>query len=526
MELETSTGIRGVAASGHVETSRAASRILEDGGNAFDAVLAGLCAATVAEPMLVSLGGGGFLVARPQGESPRVYDFFCQTPLRPRPADEIDFYPFVADFGWTTQEFHIGMGSIAVPGVIAGLFEAHRDLGRLPIAAVVQPAVELARNGVTVNSFQSEVISVLRPIYDATPEAHALYASPEDGNRFLEAGERQKFPHLGETLDQLCREGPDAFYRGELAQKLAEDCAAMGGHLALEDLQAYRVEIRKPVNFDYRGARISINSPPSLGGGLVAFALSVLDASGFDPAAAGWGSMVHLQSLVRAMRGANCVRREFGLDEGCSTDDVEALLAPGVLEQWRQVPLGQLFSRGTTHISVADSDGNLASLTASNGEGCGYLLPGTDIMLNNMLGEEDLNPLGFHRWQPGKRLASMMSPAVAALPDGRYVALGSGGSNRIRSAVGQVLINLIDFDMNLEDAVQAPRVHLEKGKLSMESGFSDEVRRGIAEIVDELEPWGGQNLFFGGVHAVSLAPDGSLSGFADPRRAGAVSFAD
>jgi len=526
LELKTSKSKRGVAASGHLETSRAATRVLEAGGNAFDAVLAGLCAATVAEPMLVSLGGGGFLVARPQGEPPRVYDFFCQTPLRQRPAGEIDFYPFVADFGRTTQEFHIGMGSIAVPGVIAGLFKAHLDLGRLPIAAVVQPAIDLARNGVTVNEFQAEVIGVLRPIYDATPEAHALYQSPGDPDRFLRAGEQQRFPHLADTLERLCAEGSDAFYQGDLARQLAEDCEARGGQLTIDDLRAYRVEVRKPVDFDYRGARIAINSPPSLGGGLVAFALGLLNADEFDPAGAEWGSLPHLQALVRAMRGANGVRRDFGLDDGCSIEDLDAFLQLDVVEKWRQIPLGQLFSRGTTHVSVADGDGNLASLTASNGEGCGYLLPGTDIMLNNMLGEEDLNPFGFHRWKPGRRLASMMSPAVAALPDGRYVALGSGGSNRIRSAVSQVLINLIDFDMSLEEAVQASRIHLEKGKLSMEAGFSDDVVQEIGSIVEELEPWDGQNLFFGGVHAVSLAPDGNLSGYADSRRGGSVCFAE
>lgn len=519
-------GKKGAVASGHSETSNAAARVMEEGGNAFDAVLAGLCAATVAEPMLVSLGGGGFLVARPERDMPRVYDFFCQTPRRPRPADDIEFYPFIADFGWTTQEFHIGMGAIAVPGVIAGLFAAHRELGRLPVSEVVRPAVELAREGVKINDFQAEVVGVLRPIYDATREAHALYASPSDDTALIKAGERQRFPNLADTLEQLAAEGPDFFYRGDLAKQIAEDCAERGGQLTLEDLAEYRVERRKPVDFDYHGARIAINSPPSLGGGLVAFALSVLNDSRFRLSEAEWGSEAHLFGVLRAMRAANGVRREFRLDEGCSDDTLAHFMAPDILAQWRDLPVGQLFSRGTTHISVADRDGNLASLTASNGEGCGYVLPGSDIMLNNMLGEEDLNPMGFHRWRPGARLASMMSPAVAHLPDGRYVAVGSGGSNRIRSAVSQVLINLIDFEMSLEDAIQSPRMHLEKGKLSMEAGFSESVTETLGSVVESLEPWGGQNLFFGGVHAVSLYPDGHLAGFGDLRRGGHVAFAN
>ena len=130
--LQTASGKKGVVASGHRETSLAAARVLEEGGNAFDAVLGGMCAATIAEPMLVSLGGGGFLVAKPKDEKPRVYDFFCQTPKTKKPEEAMDFYPFIADFGWTQQEFHIGMASMAVPGVVAGIFEAHADLGRIP----------------------------------------------------------------------------------------------------------------------------------------------------------------------------------------------------------------------------------------------------------------------------------------------------------------------------------------------------------------------------------------------------------
>lgn len=523
--LEESKGKLGVAASGHRETSGAAARALEAGGNAFDAVLAGMCAATVAEPMLVSLGGGGFLVARPEGQEPRVYDFFCQTPLRARPAEEIDFYPFVADFGWAKQEFHIGMGAIAVPGVIAGLFAAHTDLGRIPLREVVRPAVELARAGVVLNDFQAEVIQVLRPIYDASDEVHALYAAPGATERLLTAGERQRFPNMANTFEALAEEGPDYFYRGEPAQRLAADCAERGGHLTAEDLAAYRVERRAAVDFDYHGARVAINSPPSLGGGLVAFALSLLNHPDFKLSRAEWGSKEHLMALLRAMRGASAVRSEFRLDEGFSDKGLEAFMAPEVLEKWREIPVGQLFSRGTTHISVADGEGNLASLTASNGEGCGYILPGTDIMLNNMLGEEDLNPGGFHRWKPDARLASMMSPAVAHLPDGRYVALGSGGSNRIRSAVSQVLINLVDFGMSLDDAIRAPRMHIEKGTLSMEAGYSDDVTEALKAVVEALEQWGGQNLFFGGVHAVSLSPDGRQAGFGDLRRGGHVAFA-
>jgi gamma-glutamyltranspeptidase/glutathione hydrolase len=187
--------------------------------------------------------------------------------------------------------------------------------------------------------------------------------------------------------------------------------------------------------------------------------------------------------------------------------------------------LNSLFSRGTTHISVADAAGNIASLTVSNGEGCSYVLPGTGIMLNNMLGEEDLNPGGFHQWKEGSRLASMMSPAVAELADGTRYALGSGGANRIRSAITQVLINLLDFGMSLEQAVAAPRIHLEGDMLSIEAGLGDEAMQALESSAPRTHLWPEKNLFFGGVHAVSVTPAGEFHGAGDPRRGGEVAFA-
>lgn len=172
-----------------------------------------------------------------------------------------------------------------------------------------------------------------------------------------------------------------------------------------------------------------------------------------------------------------------------------------------------------------DAGGNVASLTASNGEGCGVLIPDTGVMLNNMLGEQDLNPQGFFRWSEDQRLTSMMAPTLLSRPDGSEVALGSGGSNRIRTAILQVLVNLLDFDMPLQRAVDASRIHLEEGLLSVEAGFGAEV---------DLDPllarypnhriWRERSLFFGGVHAVGLGQAG-FSGAGDARRGGVVRLA-
>jgi len=514
----------GVAASGSAEVSRTAVEILEAGGNAFDAVLGALCTASIAEPLLVSLGGGGFLLALPDGHKPRVYDFFCQTPQRRRPTAELDFYPIMANFGTAEQEFHIGMGSIAAPGIIAGIFGAHRELGRMPLRDIMAPAIELARSGVRVDDFHHYIIRILRPIMQATPGAFALYQSPAHPGRLIRAGEMLCNPQAADAMERMVAEGPDPFYQGEWAARMVDDCLEGGGQLTREDLADYRVEKREPVVFRYRGTRCAINPPPSPGGCLIAFALGVM--SDWDSSSDAWGSPGHVLNLLRGMRAASVARHQYHLESGLEREKMERLLGEDTVREWQQsLQLNSLFSRGTTHISVADRSGNIASLTASNGEGCGYVLPGTGIMLNNMLGEEDLNFGGFHRWKEGVRLASMMSPAVAELPDGMRVALGTGGSNRIRSAITQVLVNLLDFGMTPEEAVTAPRMHLEGEMLSIESGLGEETLAALRAAAPRHHVWPDKNLFFGGVHTVSIKHGGIFDGAGDPRRGGVVAYA-
>ena len=514
----------GVAASGSAEVTQTAVDILEAGGNAFDAALGALCTAAIAEPLLASFGGGGFLLALPEGHKPRVYDFFCQTPKQHRPESEISFFPIVADFGTAEQEFQVGLGSAAVPGVVAGIFEAHRDLGRMPVAEIMQPAAHLARSGVEVDDFHAYVIRVLQPIIGATAEAFALYESPVSPGELINQGELLCNPEAAAAVEALASEGPDLFYRGDWAQLLVSDCADKGGLLTREDLESYSVQRREPVVFRYRGTRIAINPPPSPGGCLVAFALGVMDD--WDSADADWGGREHMMNLLRGMRAASVARHTFSMEAGLDREVMGRLLSDETIREWqRSLDLHSLFSRGTTHISVADDDGNIASLTASNGEGCSYVLPGTGIMLNNMLGEEDLHPAGFNRWKPGVRLASMMSPAVAEKPDGTRFALGSGGSNRIRSAMTQVLVNLFDFGMTPGQAVAAPRIHLEGQLLSTEPGFEDGTLHALDVAVPSSHHWPEQNLFFGGVHTVSVGHGQVFDGAGDPRRGGVVAFA-
>lgn len=512
---------KGAVACGHPQTAAAAAEILEEGGTAFDAILAAMAMACVAEPVLASLAGGGFLLARPaQGDS-RLYDFFVDTPLRRRVPRDIDFYPVLADFGTAKQEFHIGLGATATPGAVAGFFKIHEDLARVPAQRLVEPARRVARDGFTVGAMDHFLYSIVGPILLATDETRRLYADPSDQSRPIAVGEHLIQADLDATLEALAEEGAALLYEGEFGERLVRLCAEAGGQLTRDDLVRYETKVRHPLKVTYHGAEILTNPPPSAGGILIAFALALLDSVDLR-------QMSHdsqLETIARCMDLTNKARVDAHLhearDETSENEAAERLFDPPLLERYRRSLLGRpSASRGTTHISVADAKGNLAAMTLSNGEGCGRFLPGTGIILNNMLGEQDLNPGGFHNWRPGVRMASMMAPTIVSMESGRLVALGSGGSNRIRSAILQVVQRLIDQDCSVAEAVNAPRLHIEGGEANLECGFPEEGAARVAGHFPQVRHWPERNLFFGGVHAVSRERGGSFEAAGDPRRGG------
>jgi gamma-glutamyltranspeptidase/glutathione hydrolase len=516
---------RGAVACGHPETAAAVEEILSDGGNAFDGVLAGLCASCVAEPVLSSLGGGGFLLARDADGEALLYDFFVDTPRRRRPAEEALFYPVHVDFGTATQAFHIGLGATAVPGVIKGLFRIHRDLCSLPLSRVLAPAIRLARRGVVLRPVDAYLIEVVSPILTAGPEAAAVYA--REGGALLVAGDRLRQPDLAECFEALLRDGEDFLYGGgDLGCLLLNACRERGGHLSQEDLSGYDVARRKVFSWRYRDAEILTNPPPSAGGILIGFALELLSSIDNETGNGGEGCEVsRLKVLGRVMALTNRARLQTALDENLHVEGeaTRRLYSPDLLERYRrEVAAAPPADRGTTHISVVDAQGNVAAMSLSNGEGCGHMLPGSGVMPNNMLGEEDLNPGGKTGWRENCRMSSMMAPTVVTRSDGGLIGLGSGGSNRIRTAILQVLVNLLDRDMALAEAVEAPRLHVEGSVANVEGGLGAPDLAAIGEGLETLLPWPEHNLFFGGVHSVSRSADGTVDAAGDPRRGGAA----
>ena len=497
---------RSVVAAGHELTARAAAEILEDGGNAFDACVAGLFMTFVAEAVFASPGGGGFLMARRAGsDAVTLFDFFAETPRKRRPESEVDFFPIHADFGPAKQQFHIGVGSSATPGMVPGLFAMHEELCRLPMRRLVEPAVRAARAGFPLSAFQAYLLIVIAPILKATTGVAKIFAP--DG-RLLQAGETFSNPDLAETIEWLAEDGARLFLDGDVGEAIAAQ-QRDGGYLTHADLADYRVARRKPILWQHDGATVALNPPPAASGALIAFGL------GYVQALADAGRALDALALKETMQATNEARASHG-------EGLAAKLADGVLaKNMREAARHPAAHRGTTHVSVIDRDGNAASASLSNGEGNGSIVGRFGFMLNNMLGEEDLSPEGLGKWREGVRLSSMMAPTIIVQPNGTVVALGTGGSNRIRTAILQVAVNLLDYRLSLADAVEAPRLHLERdGTLSFEPGLPDSVQSAFRALVERAHAWPERNLFFGGVHAARRFADGGVEGAGDPRRGG------
>ncbi|MBD2258624.1 gamma-glutamyltransferase [Pseudanabaena sp. FACHB-2040] len=510
---------QGVIAAGHPLTAAAGADMLRQGGNAFDAAVAAVFTACVTESTLTSVAGGGFLLAHTAEGEDVLFDFFCQTPAAKNIGKPPDFYPIQANFGDAVQEFHVGLGSMAVPGNLAGLLTVHRRLGRLPLAAVVEPAVHWAKQGVEIDEFRAYCFELLAPILTATAGARAFYA-PQ--GHLLRQGDCLAMPEFADFLTRLIKAGPEDFYQGELAQQIVYDCQQAGGYLSLTDLQNYRVIERKPLSIRYRGTTLLTNPPPSTGGTLIAFALKVLEQAPVNSLQP--GSPAYLALLREAMSLTNQARRD-GYDANLYQANIaEWFLGESHLAYYHDSYRGAVNKWGsTTHVSVVDGEGNAASVTTSNGEGSSYVIPGTGIMVNNMLGEEDLNPQGFHQWQPNQRISSMMAPTMVLQGNRPQLVMGSGGSNRIRTAILQVILNTVDFGMSLEEAVSAPRVHWERDTFHLEPGFDRAALEAASVGMADKKIWWQQpNMFFGGVHSVAIQSDGSLMGAGDARRAGAI----
>jgi gamma-glutamyltranspeptidase/glutathione hydrolase len=476
--------MEGIVAAGHPVSAEAGAAVLREGGNAVDAAIAACLASWTAEPLLTGPGAGGYLLVAGAGVTPTLLDFFVAAPSE---GPRAKLVPVDVSFGDANQVFHVGAASCGVPGATAGLEEAARRWGTWALADLCAGAASLARAGVALTPIQAYLFEILEGILLSTPEAAALFAP---GGRALREGELFRSDELADTIERLGAEGAEPFTRGDVAHAMADWVARHGGTLTAADLAAYAPAPREPARVAYRGRTVLTNPPPSAGGALLALALARLDeVAGTEPPSPA--------ALVDAMAVAQAARTpEF---------------------------VSQLGS--TTHVSVMDGQGLACAVTCTNGEGSGLVVPGTGIHINNVMGEEDLSPLGFFTARPGQRMPSMMAPTVVLgerREDGDVVevALGSAGSNRIRSAILQTIVGVVDRRLDARAAVEAPRLHFEDGVVYAEPGID---LSGLAEGGRALHPFRSRNLFFGGVQAVERdRATGRLTGAGDPRRGGAA----
>jgi gamma-glutamyltranspeptidase/glutathione hydrolase len=488
---------RGVVAAGHPATAVAGAAVLRDGGNAVDAAVAAVLTSLVAEPLLTGLGAGGYMLVAPPDGPPVLLDFFVEAPgCGADVAGRVPLLPVLLSFGDATQLFHVGPSSCGTYGVPAGLVAAVEQFGRAPLAELIAPAVALARRGVRVNAMQAYLFALLAGVVGSTPECAARYFL--DGRPPGE-GDLHRDPELADALDRLGSEGSAPFYTGDIGRAVSGWVRDRGGMLTGGDLAAYAVVRREPLRVAYRGREVFTNPPPSAGGALLGRALATLDARPGPPDAL---------AFLAAMAAADDAR---GLA-------VPGPAHPGIAAMRRADRLGS-----TTHVSVLDADGWACSVTTSNGACSGVSVPGTGIHLNNMLGEEDLSPCGPFTHAVGDRLPSMTAPTVVRRDGIAELVLGSAGSNRIRSALLQVIAHVVDGRMSPQRAVDAPRLHLERGAVHAEPGIDVAALRATGRPVSVF---GAPNLFFGGCQAVGRDPrSGAVSGGADGRRGGAVALA-
>lgn len=511
---------RGAVAAGSPSAARIGLQTLQMGGNAVDAAVAAMLAACTAEPMLTGLAGAGVATMKIGGVT-RVFDMFTDMPGRgrdpARPAPEL--VPVNIDFGPTTQQFLVGPGSIAVPALGIGLVRLHQEYGRLPLDTIVEPAAALAEGGVEIRPGMARILELIWPICRRDPDLAARIGV--DNQRALRAGERYQNPDLARTLRRLGRQGAELLVSGDVADAMLRS-AGPSSLLTAEDLRAYRPMLREPLRYRFRDATVWVPGPPSVAGLLVLQALREIEDHGLVDST---GGPDQVRLIAAAMARTEAARRgklgEALFTPGFVDGFMTAIAADEEGEEWLSAPMPDTDLNGhTTHISVADEDGNTIGITASLGEGAGIVADGTGITMNNLLGEADVNPPGISR-PPGHRLLTMCCPTIVEIDDGPTYTFGSGGSSRIRSAILHAIIYAAEHRRTPSELVLAPRLHFEDGQLNLElAGRPEGTLESTQAMFLDVRPFKNPDMFFGGLNIVGQVGDGSFTGAADPRRSG------
>jgi len=526
-------GGQGMVATSHHEASRVALDVLRQGGNAIDAAVTAGFVLAVTQPRSGNIGGGGFmLISNEKSGDVVAIDYREKAPAAAHEKlfqdEQGDVVPMLSRFSHK---------SAGVPGTVAGFALALEKYGTLSLAEALAPAIALAEEGFQVPLRFTQGLRQAEERLKRWPSSDAKFYKPDGG--YYAPGDTFVQPELAATLRRIAQSGVKGFYEGETARLIVEDMAKHGGLITTEDLRAYRPVIRKPVQGSYRGYDVYSMSPPSSGGTHIVQILNTLE--GWPIRAHGHNTAKTIHLMAEAMRVAYADRAEYLGDPDFVDVPLDALTSKAYAAQTRaSIDLHQarpsetvrpgdfsdLESHETTHFSVVDGQGNAVSntYTINFSYGSGIVVPGAGFLLNNEMDDFSAKPgvpnayglIGgvANKIEPGKRMLSSMSPTIVKKSGRNFLVTGSPGGSRIITTTLQVLLNVIDHDMNIQSAVNAPRVHHQwlPDELRIEQGISLDTRRLLEGMGHDVV----QKSAMGAIQSV-LIRDGKFYGAADPR---------
>ena len=515
-------GGRGMVSSGSRYASEAGAGVLREGGNAVDAAVATSLALSVAATPFSGVGGGGFMLVHmaERGESLMI-DYRENSPA----AAPADLFRLGPDSQVIDEENHLGAKASAVPGTFAGMAMALEKFGTMTMAQVAKRAVAYGREGFAITPFLGWVIEndidLALTKFRRYEEAGSIWLK-DDGTGYR-TGEIFHNRELAATVEAVATKGVGEFYEGPVAESAGRHVEAGGGPMRASDFASYRPIMRTPVQGTFRGLRFVTSAPPS-SGGIALFQLFRL-LEPYDLAASGHNTVATIDVMARALRKVYAAR-DLLADPDFEPIDINRLTSARFVDGLGCEASPRAGSKGgqgsqTSHFSAVDSSGNAVSCTESLEAffGCGLVIPGTGVFLNNTMGDFDPVPGRVNSIAAGKRPRSAMSPIIFLREDRPVLVAGSAAGPRIITAVAQVVLNVLEHGMDIQAAIEAPRFHYDGGDVHVEGRIGEDVTQGLKDLGYRVSVHEDITFLFGGVHAITVGPDGAHGG-ADPRRDG------
>jgi gamma-glutamyltranspeptidase/glutathione hydrolase len=534
---DTSTCIarNGMVAAGNILAAQAGIEVLKTGGNAFDAAIAVSMAMGVVEPFASGIGGGGFAILyNAREQKTYMLDFREMAPAKAAP----DMYKLDEQGRIANRASSLGFFAVAVPGTVRGMEELHKRFGTVKWDALLQPAIDYADKGAPVTRHLRASYMDAAESFSLSPSRRFLEAVFSDDGLPKEIGDTFRNPELAESLRKIAKGGADVFYTGDIGKAIVREFEKPGATnwITMADLENFHATWREPIRGTYRGYTIITSPPPSSGGTTLLEILNILE--GYDLAAMGHLSADQIHYYIEAQRLAYADRNRYLADPAFTNVPVSGLIDKAYArEQRRRIDpskdLGvvqpgnpQGYESGnTTSFSVADKDGNVITVTQTiNGYfGAGVVPEGTGILLNDEMADFVPDPSSVNAPGPGKRPLSSITPTLL-LKDGKpFATLGAPGGQRIITAVGTVILNLVDFGMDIAKAVDAPRLHNGNGKgTAIESRTPADVVKQLSDRGHQMQPTSDYDRGMGSVQGIMYLPDGRIQGIGDRRRDGAA----